>query len=133
MSMVDFPHVNFMPAQVTPDLAIHDPVASYWFQQVSLRLRREVAWCWHQRGPIHDPNNGTLPPITDAAVENLDLIRFENQKRQFFATDPAGQYLSEQIAQLHLITDFSNCWNRVAGNLELDPASQFVMAMAFAA
>ena len=63
-------------AMITPRLNIEDPVAAYWFAQVNLRLRRELAWCWYQR--MQQPAvEGVLPSITDAAVENLDLIRFK--------------------------------------------------------
>lgn len=135
MSMVHCLQVNYPPVQVTPNLAIPDAVAAFWVQQVSLRLRREMAWCWHQRAQMVDPRNGVLPPLADVAAENLDCIRFANEKRQFFRTDPAAHYLSEHIGQLKPVTGspLLSSWNRIVESLRLDDASQFVLAMGLAA
>ena len=135
MSRVNLLQVNYPPTQVTPNLAIPDAAVAFWVQQVSLRLRREMAWCWHQRAQMVDPRSGVLPPLTDVAAENLDYIRFENEKRQFFKNDPAAQYLSDHIAQLQPVTEShsESSWNRAVENLGLDDASQFVLAMGLAA
>ena len=121
------------PGMITPNLLIEDKVAGYWFAQVALRLRREIAWCWHQRSQHIDPNNGTLPPITDAAAENLDLIRYENQKKKFFKTDTASRFLTQQIEQLTLVSVDKSRWQLVVSRLALDDAAQLVLALALAA
>ena len=43
------------PAVITPGLQVPDPVAGYWLAQVKIRLRREIAWDWHQRVGSGDP------------------------------------------------------------------------------
>ena len=81
----------------TPELRAADTWANYWMRQVTVRLRREVAWCWHERGvqPSSDP--GILPPYTDKLSTILDLSRFYGEKQDFFLTDPAARYLTDQL------------------------------------
>mgnify|MGYP000476402830 CR=1 FL=1 len=38
------------PPLLDPDLSPADPGVRYWLSQVTLRLRREIAWVRHQRG-----------------------------------------------------------------------------------
>ncbi|MCP4341209.1 MAG: ATP-binding protein [Desulfobulbaceae bacterium] len=120
------------PARLTPNLGITDSSAAYWFAQVTLRLRREVAWCWHQRTPHADPGMGKLPPLVDAAAENLDIVRYENQKEIFFGKDPAARYLSDEINDLQHNKDPQSCWQMVVSELDLDRAAEFVMALGLA-
>jgi hypothetical protein len=82
-----------------------DPVARHWLRQVTLRLRREVCWLWRERSEqgaravaTEQPGATDLPPFVDAALGSLDLLRFVEAKRTFFATDPTARYLSECIA-----------------------------------
>ncbi len=123
------------PARMTPNLTISDACAAHWFGQVTLRLRREMAWCWHQRAGQPDPGTGVLPPLADAAAENLDMVRYEYQKHVFFRSDPAACYLGEQIAALGAIPDGQpySRWQWVAESLNLDQAAQFVLALGLAA
>ncbi len=125
----------FATAQVTPGLALNDPGLAYWQAQVNLRLRREVAWCWYQR--LGEPGApGQLPPLTDPTVEALDQVRFQDEKPRFFAQDPAARYLSEELEALEArrpaAAEFGT-WTRLAAELELGPAPQFVFALALAA
>lgn len=116
------------PAMVTPGLLIQDQHAAYWFAQVNLRLRREVAWCWFQR--MNQPLvEGVIPPVTDATAENLDMVRFAEQKAQFFAADPACVFLSEQIQNLHRPARQAGCWSKLVNELELNDAEQFVLSL----
>ena len=63
------------------------------------RLRREIAWLWHERGWTGaEPPNG-LPPSVDRLVASLDLSRYAEQKQRFFETDVAASFLSGLIAQ----------------------------------
>lgn len=126
---------NHSPARLSPNLVIADPVTAYWFAQVTLRLRREIAWCWHQRAQQPDSGTGVLPPVIDAAVESLDLIRYEHQKRIFFNTDPTARYLSEEIANLQptLQDQEQSRWHWLVEQLNLDESAQFVLALALAA
>lgn len=118
-------------AKITPGIIIKDPVAEYWFSQVILRLRREVSWCWYQR--MQQPGiEGVLPPVTDAAVENLDLVRYAAQKQQFFEHDDAARFLSQQIELLQLPETSQSRWGWVSSQLELNTAEQFVLALGLA-
>ena len=88
---VDAEQTDANPTMITPGVCIKDPHAAYWFAQVALRLRREVAWCWHQR--MQQPAiEGALAPVTDAAVESLDLVRYLSQKQAFFRNDTAARF-----------------------------------------
>ena len=44
----------------SPGLRADDPRANYWMRQATLRVRREIAWIWHERGATGQP--GELPP-----------------------------------------------------------------------
>jgi len=130
---VDVQQSENLAARVTPALSISDPAAAYWVRQVMLRLRREVAWCWHQRSPGTSPEAGVLPPVVDAAAENLDLVRFEHEKQAFLKTDPAASYLGDQIRLLRRCEEPAGRWRFVVQSLELDDTAQFVLGLALAA
>lgn len=119
------------PASVTPGLQVADAHAAYWLSQVNLRLRREVSWCWHQRLGRADPQDGSLPPLTDACAENLDWVRFADQKQAFLATDPAGSYLSGCLQAL-VPPAADSAWSELAAQLALSDAAQFVLALGLA-
>ena len=125
-----------MPApQLAPlfDPAIDpaDAGVRYWLAQVTLRLRREIAWCWHQRasGPM---SHGALPPPGDAAQDSLDLQRHGHAKRDFFVDDEAARYLTRALQELDR-GDGADRWSTVSQVLMLDAAAQFVLACALAA
>ncbi|MCP4456178.1 MAG: hypothetical protein GY809_32370, partial [Planctomycetes bacterium] len=111
----------------------HDPVMAAWISQVTLRLRREVTWCWHQRAQCVDPGNGTLPPVADPTAENLNLIRYEHEKQHFFVTDVTARYLTEEIDRLRPTRSrHRGRWGFVVQTLKLDEAAQFILALALA-
>ena len=124
-----------MPVSMNPDLGVGDPVCAHWLAQVTWRLRREIAWCWHQRGHGTTPAPGALPPITDPVQDSLDLARFRDDKRAFFAEDVTARYLSERIAELEvprLRLSRHGDWAWLARTCGLTPAAQFVLACALA-
>lgn len=129
-------HAQLKPApSLTPELTIGDREAAWWLSQVSLRLRREICWHWHQHGQS-GPGGGVLPPPVDRALESLDFTRYQADKQQFFATDETARYLSERIGapqppRPHPPRRGSRAW--VAQALDLDPAAQFVLALGLAA
>ena len=82
----------------SPNLRADDEFANYWMRQATLRVRREIAWIWHERGLGATPQPGELPPKIDRASESLDLSRHWAEKQHFFANDTAAKYLTEQIA-----------------------------------
>ena len=57
------------PVVFTPDLRSGDELANYWMRQATLRLRREVAWLWHERGAGIPHAQGQLPPAVDRASD----------------------------------------------------------------
>lgn len=120
------------PAAVTPGLALPDRDAAYWLSQVNVRLRREVSWCWHQRMGRADPRDGSLPPTTDACAENLDWVRYLDQKQDFLNADPAGRYLSDCLTQLGDPPRGDGYWGRMREQLDLDDHGCFVLALALA-
>jgi MoxR-like ATPase len=125
--------VSTPSALFDPRLGAIGDTSAYWLRQTTLRLRREIAWCWHQRGG--QASNTGLPPLADSAVDSLDLVRYDQDKRRFFADDVTAKYLSEQIqaAAPPPGSAVRGSWAWVVQALELDPAAQFVLALGLAA
>lgn len=131
------------PPLLEPELSPVDPGVRYWLSEVTLRLRREIAWVRHQRGEGEAAAPGTLPPFTDAAQDSLDLLRHRHDKQAFFDSDPAARYLGEQLDLLALerskVSDTRDeaappdRWSAIAEVLQLDAAAQFVLACGLAA
>ncbi|MBM9594984.1 ATP-binding protein [Roseitranquillus sediminis] len=88
------------PLGFQPELRVDDRLAAHWLAQSTLRLRREIAWLWHERAPqgaAHEP--GVLPPANDALSTALDLGRHDADRHAFFAADPTAAWLSGRIAE----------------------------------
>ena len=123
------------PVVFSPNLRGNDPVANYWMRHATLRLRREIAWIWHERG-VQDLSQpaGTLPPFIDAASVSLDLSRHWTEKQEFFGTDVAAKYLTEQIAAPLPETKkpVRGSFGWVVQELALDDVSAFVLALSLA-
>jgi len=79
----------------SPDLGVADPTAHAWLRQATLRLRREVAWRWHEREAA---SNGAHAAQDDPVAEGLDLTRHWTAKQAFFRSDVAASYLSARLA-----------------------------------
>src|SRR5215207_1775604 len=118
----------------TPRLSAADDVANYWMRQATLRLRREVCWCWSERGAAAPPQGtAALPPFTDRASVALDLSRFWEEKQRFYLTDVTARYLTEQLdapppRAAGEPARGSFAW--VVAELELDDAASFILALA---
>ena len=55
-----------IPLLLNPRIEAADDALAYWLRQVTVRLRREVSWCWANRaGQVAQG----LPPMIDAAAE----------------------------------------------------------------
>ena len=121
---------------LNPELHVADPGCAYWLAQVTLRLRREIAWCRHQRGDGVSTAAGKLPSLTDPTQDSLDLSRWRHEQRAFFATDVTAGYLSERIAELgtsqHAESRYRGDWAWIATQCRLTAAAQFVLACALA-
>ncbi len=83
----------------SPDLQGADPGANYWMNQVTLRLRREICWAWHERGILPGCDAGGLPPPMDKASASLAMARHWDEKKRFFVADPTAAYLTEQLQE----------------------------------
>jgi hypothetical protein len=81
----------------SPDLRAADACANYWMRQVTIRLRREICWCWHERGQQPGSGAAVLPPFSDKVLGTLDQSRFWAEKRNFYLSDPTARYLTEQL------------------------------------
>ncbi len=121
------------PLLFTPRLEVADATAAYWLRQVNLRLRREICWCWANRaGQV---SAGGLPPLADAAAENLNFARYDADKRRFFENDVTARYLTEQLEcappppRLHPVR---GSWEWAARDIDLNEAAEFVLALALA-
>ena len=85
------------PVLFTPDVRAADERADYWLRQVTVRLRREICWIWHERGVLPGECAGSLPPFTDKVQAVLDMSRFRQEKSEFFRSDPTARYLTDLL------------------------------------
>jgi hypothetical protein len=122
------------PIAFVPGVRGHDAFAQYWLAQVMLRLRREVSWLWRERSlQTANASASPLPPPVDRALSALDLVRYEHDKRTFFAEDVTARYLSERIAASEppsTADDRRGSFAWIASHLELQPVERFVLAVA---
>jgi hypothetical protein len=121
----------------TPDLRAADPRANYWMRQVTIRLRREVAWCWHERGLQPPTDFAMLPPYADKLSTILDLSRFYGEKQDFFLTDPTARYLTDQLNQEpSFVSDDAparGSFGWVVNELALPDVASFILALSLSA
>jgi len=120
----------------SPDLRADDPLANYWLRQVTLRLRRELCWRWHECGLTPKDENVSVPPFSDKTSASLDLTRFWEHKQKFFAGDVTARYLTEQIvAKPPTVSAASirrGSFSWAVKQLSLDPAAVFLFALTLA-
>jgi hypothetical protein len=105
-------------------------------RQVTLRLRREICWCWYERGLLPDSHPGVLPPFTDKVSAALDMSRFWEEKSEFYRTDPAAGYLTERLGAESPGADerpARGSFGWVMDTLDLDDVSAFVLALGLTA
>ncbi|MCY1284205.1 ATP-dependent zinc metalloprotease FtsH [compost metagenome] len=125
-------HALADPVAFLPGVHGQDAQAGHWLAQVTLRLRREICWLWRER-MLQGGGEAALPPPVDSALAALDLLRYERDKRAFFAEDVTARYLSERIAaavpaDTAEVQRGSFGW--VAQQLDLAPVERFVLALA---
>jgi hypothetical protein len=119
------------PVTLTPLLRGADAVANYWMRQATLRLRREVAWCWAERGGQGPQSLAALPPFADRASVALDLSRFWEEKQRFYAKDPTARFLTEQLdGPPPNAKGARGSFAWVVSELKLDEAASFALALA---
>ena len=119
---------------LTPGLAATDAVANFWLRQATVRLRREICWCWRERTgrSAHDAN--APPPLSDRPLAALDISRHWEAKHQFFQTDVTASYLSGLLCDEPPPAAGSpqGSFGWVTGALNLDDVSAFVLALSLA-
>jgi hypothetical protein len=123
------------PVAFLPGLRGDDALAQHWLSHVTLRLRREVCWLWRERGQqgAVESAASALPPPVDRALAALDLVRYEHDKRAFFADDVTARHLSERIATAPPAStgdDQRGSFGWAARQLQLQPVECFVLAVA---
>jgi hypothetical protein len=120
----------------SPDLRADDPLANYWLRQVTLRLRRELCWRWHECGLTPKDENVSVPPFSDKTSAALDLTRFWEHKQKFFASDVTARYLTEQIVAKPPTVSAAGIrrgsFSWAVKQLSLDPAAVFLFALTLA-
>ena len=122
------------PVVFSPNLRAVDELANYWMRQATLRLRREIAWLWFERGAGVPPQPGELPPAIDRASDSLDLSRHWAEKQNFYATNIAAKYLSEQLALERPANrkPARGSFGWVVSELALDDVSTFMLGLGLA-
>jgi hypothetical protein len=123
-------------AAFNPAVVPRDPVAALWGAEVTLRLRRELAWCWQLAGATGTTRPGALPPPADPLADSIDRLRHHDTRRAFMADDVTARYLGEQIvavtSQRRALAP-TPVWHRLANDAGLDETALFVLALALAA
>jgi hypothetical protein len=117
------------PSAFSPELHTADDLGAYWMRQAAFRLRREVAWRWHERRQ----DRADTGPASDRLVESLDLVRNWEAKQRFFAEDTAAAYLSQRLAEPYHRAGAKprrGSFGWVVEELELDEVSTFTVALA---
>jgi hypothetical protein len=116
----------------SPNLRAGDARANYWMRQATIRLRREISWCWHERAAQSNNDPAVLPPFSDKVSTTLDLSRFWAEKQTFYSADETARYLTGQIK----VKPPSAVKKPVQGSfdwavqvLELDEVAQLVLAL----
>lgn len=122
------------PVVFSPNLRAADDLANYWMRQATLRVRREIAWLWHERGHGTPQRPGELPPVIERASDSLDLSRHWAEKQEFFASDLAAKYLSEQIGNERPVIEkpARGSFGWVVSELGLDDVSTFMLGLGLA-
>jgi hypothetical protein len=117
----------------TPEVKVNDSLASYWFYKITIMLRREIHWCWYERGVVKSDNKGKLPPFIDKLSQILDMNKFSEEKKRFFQEDPVATYLTElidsyKIKKVDNVAKGSFSW--LKRELDLDDVSCFILGLA---
>ncbi|MEM9446425.1 MAG: ATP-binding protein [Verrucomicrobiota bacterium] len=123
------------PVSFTPDLMAEDACANFWLKQVTVRLRREIAWIWNERGILPDLQNGPLPPFSEKLPTILDQVRFQEDKLRFYEEDICARYLTEQLEvhfSAHEMKGLQGSFGWLVESLQLDDASSFLLALCLA-
>jgi hypothetical protein len=120
----------------SPGLHVEDMMAAYWMRQVTIRLRREICWCRHERGVSADAHAKILPPYMDKASESLIMHRNWEEKQRFYSSDSTAGYLTQQLEAPPPDAATSKATGSLGWIIEklgLDETAAFVLAMGLVA
>ena len=119
------------PFTMMPGFSVNDQMAKHWLRQVTIKLRREIAWLWYEQGVLPEGRPDTLPPFKDKAPAVLNMQRFWKKKQEFFRTDPTAKYLSELLEEpidyTGSVARGSFSW--IIEELELNDIEAFTLAL----
>ena len=121
------------PITFSPTLASDDASANYWLRQVTVRLRREICWRWHERDAMED---AALPAVGSRLMESLDMTRLWEAKQAFFEKDATARFLSEKLSEppAPMSGDVPRgSFEWVVRTLALDDVAAFGLALSVAA
>jgi hypothetical protein len=126
-----------IPITMMPGIEVDDPLAAYWLCQVTLRVRREIAWLWHQRGLLAGAELAPtpLPVMDDPTGDVLDRARFDAERGAFFSSDATARHLSTMIdapAGPASGAAATGSFSDLVRRLELEPHHCLVLALALA-
>jgi ATPase family associated with various cellular activities (AAA) len=116
----------------SPSLLAADAIAHHWLQQVTVRLRREICWRWHQQSGGNPVFATTLPALNDPLVASLDMTRYWQAKNQFFQTDTTAKYLTDKLSIAPPRVDLlpvQGSFGWVVETLRLDSIATFTLAL----
>ncbi len=117
----------------TPGITVNDKLAGYWLKQVTIRLRREIWWNWHERGLIPEENTSSLPPFTDKIPSIMEMEHVNNTKKIFLEKDTTAHFLNSKLnMKIPKIINSSpqGSFSWVSKQLKLDKISCFTLALA---
>lgn len=108
-----------------PGVRPPDAFTSWWLDQATLRMRRELCWLWRHQRPV------------DWLAESLERNNAAAQREAFFAQDETARYLQAQITSAGTPPPASRgrrgSFPWVARQLHLTPAETFVVALTLVA
>jgi DNA polymerase III delta prime subunit len=121
-----------------PALQVQDEYLSFWLQNVTLRMRREMCWNLRERSLLMNPETHVPGAFTDALLRkgllDLNQVRYWGQKQEFFRSDITAKYLTNMLeTKVPEPTETergSLYW--LAEQLNLDDTSIFVISLALA-
>ncbi len=135
-------HKEIGSTTFSPLLKIDDKFLTFWLQNVTIRLRREMCWKLQERSLLLDPDTHSLHGSTaflEKGISDLSQVRYWQNKQRFFQTDVTAKYLSDLLEQkLPEVADHDNENNLqgsmhwLADQLDLDDASILLLSLALA-
>ena len=121
-----------------PSLHVHDDYLSFWLQNVTIRMRREMCWNLKERSLLMDPKTHSANMSADLNFRKgfleFNQIRYWHEKQKFFHSDTTAKYLTDLLKKKSPspkeIKRGTLYW--LVKHLNLDDTSIFVISLALA-